>query len=133
MPDAILPGTIGSATLVVGDADLASAFDTPEDSYPAVYATSKMIALMEVAASRVLKPLLGPGELSVGIEVAVQHSAPTPPGAQVRAEARYLGCEGKRHRFDVVAFDGAGEIGRGTHARAIIQKSRLLEGASRRK
>src|SRR5262245_56386067 len=131
MSNAIPPGTIGSATLLVGDADLANALEAdPGDTFPAVLATARMIALMETAASRVLKPLLGPGELSVGIEVSVRHSAPTPLGAQVRAEARYLGAEGKRHRFEVAAFDGAGEIGRGTHERAIIVQSRLVEGAA---
>jgi predicted thioesterase len=133
MSDAIMPGTTGSATMLVTDHDLASAMESdPGDVFPDVLATAKMIGLMELAASRVMKPLLSAGELSVGIEVAIRHSAPTPRGATVRAEARYIGSEGKRHLFEVAAFDGAGEIGRGTHARAIIERSRLVAGAARR-
>ena len=51
---------------------------------------------------------------------------------KVRATARYLGAEGKLHRFEVMAYDPAGEIGRGTHQRAVISRERLLAGAARR-
>jgi|SRR5437660_4599024 len=133
MPDTLLPGTTGVATLVVTAADLASALESePGDRFPLVLATTRMIALMEVAASRVLQPLLGPGQLSAGIGVFVRHSAPTPPGAEVRAEARFTGMQGKRYLFDVVAFDGAGEIGRGTHERAIVDAARMLAVAAGR-
>src|SRR4029077_15419538 len=49
-----------SAELGVTDADLASAFRPgPEDTFPPVFATARMVALMEVAASRLLAPFLG--------------------------------------------------------------------------
>jgi len=122
-----------SAELDVSPADLASALG-PEagDSYPPVFSTSRMVALMEVAASRVLRPLLGPGELSVGVPGDVAHTAATPQGVRVQATARYLGREGKLFVFEVVARDRGGEIGRGTHKRAIISAERLLAGAERR-
>jgi predicted thioesterase len=126
-------GATGTVELVVGDDDLASrlVFD-PHDAYPAVFATTRMIALMEVAASRVLKPLLRPGELSVGVTVDVRHSAATPRGATVRASARFLGLKGKLYAFEVRAEDEGGEIGRGTHERAIVEVARLLAGAADR-
>jgi predicted thioesterase len=92
-----------------------------------------MIALMEIAASRVLRVILKPGEMSVGVEVRVRHTAPTPIGAKVRGVATYLGPEGKLFKFHVQAFDEAGLIGDGEHTRAIIETSRLISGASRRK
>jgi predicted thioesterase len=91
-----------------------------------------MVALMERAAARLMQPLLGPGELSVGVQLDVRHAAPTPAGARVRAEARFVGLEGKLYRFEVVAFDPAGEIGRGVHTRAIVETARLVAGAARR-
>ena len=70
-----------------------------------VFSTARMVALMEVAASRVLKPLCGPGELSVGGTVDISHTAPTPLGAEVTATARYAGREGKLFLFDVSCAD----------------------------
>jgi fluoroacetyl-CoA thioesterase len=130
----LAPGTTTVAGCVVGEADLASRLGgEPGDEYPDVFATTRMIALMEVAASRALRPLLRPGEMSVGVGVDVRHAAPTPPGAGVRATARFTGMDGKLYVFDVVAEDEAGEIGSGRHTRAIVETARLLAGAARRR
>lgn len=91
-----------------------------------------MVALMEIASSRILSPYLAPGELSVGVTVDVSHTAATPRGVKVVATARYLGREGKLFLFEVIAHDRGGEIGRGTHKRAIIATDRLLAGADKR-
>jgi fluoroacetyl-CoA thioesterase len=124
----------GSYSMVVGEGDLASAL-TPDrpGAFPAVYATSRMVALMELAAARCLEPLLEEGELSVGVVIDIQHLAATPPGVEVAAQARYAGRAGKLYRFEVVASDPAGEIGRGRHERAIIRADRLLSGAQKRR
>jgi predicted thioesterase len=79
-----------------------------------------------------LKPLLNPGELSVGVVVDVKHTAATPVGAWVEAEARYTGRDGKLYAFDVTARDAGGEVMRGVHKRAVVDESRLLEGAKKR-
>ncbi|MFQ3580564.1 MAG: hotdog domain-containing protein [Chloracidobacterium sp.] len=102
------------------------------DAYLDVFATIRMIALMELACGRLLESVQQPGELSVGVEVNVTHLAPTPVGATVTATATYLGFDGKLHRFRVEAFDPAGKIGAGDHARAIVQVERLLAGAQKR-
>lgn len=113
--------------------DLASALSVdPRDQFPDVFATSRMIALMELAAARAMRSLLAEGELSVGVTVEISHSAPTACGETVRATARYIGQEGKLYLFEVLAEDAGGEIGRGTHRRAIVSTNRLLEGAQRR-
>ena len=126
-------GAHATVTRTVTQSDLASTVSTdPQDQFPDVFATSKMIALMELAGAQVLRPLLKHGELSVGVTVDVTHSAPTSVGEKVSATATYVGREGKLFIFDVKAEDAAGEIGRGTHRRAIISTSRLLEGATRR-
>src|SRR5215217_8183885 len=123
----------GTATIVVGPQDLASSISgETRDSFPAVLATARMVALMEIAASRVLQPLLGPGELSVGVTVDIRHTAPTPLGAEVTATARYTGREGKLFVFEVSAADRGGEVGRGRHKRAIVSNERLQSGAAKR-
>jgi predicted thioesterase len=126
-------GTSASASLLVSDADLASAVGLEaRDDFPRVFATARMVALMEVAAGRVLAPHLAPGELTVGTLVDVVHTAATPPGATVTATATLVAKDGKQFVFEVVAGDGGGEVGRGRHKRAVIAKERLEQGAARR-
>ena len=125
--------TIGTATLVVGPQDLASSISSQTgDEFPPVLATARMIALMEIAAARVLQPFLGPGELSAGVTVDISHTAPTPLGAQVTATARYAKREGKLFVFEVSVADAGGEVGRGQHKRAIVSNELLQSVAAKR-
>jgi fluoroacetyl-CoA thioesterase len=129
-------GASAMVDLVVRESDCASALklsDDPRDNFPAVFATTRMIALMELAGARILHPLLRPGEMSVGAHVDVSHTAATPIGAKVTATATYRERDGKLFVFDVIAHDPAGEIGRGTHKRAIVSRDRLIAGASKRR
>ena len=129
------PNAIGTAELVVHQSDCASDLrvnNAPDENFPAVFATTRMIALMEMAGARVLKSLLQSGELSVGVTVDIIHSAATPIGAKVTATAAYRGRDGKLFVFDVIAHDPGGEIGRGTHKRAIVSSERLVSGAAKR-
>ena len=122
-----------SVHLTVAPSDLATTVNLePADAFPPVFATSRMVALMELAAARVLRPYLREGEASVGVSVDVVHTAATPPGATVTATARFVGREGKLFLFEVSAADNAGEIGRGTHKRAVVLTERLVGGAARR-
>jgi fluoroacetyl-CoA thioesterase len=126
-------GTTATATLVVTESDLASAIAQQHgDGFPPVLATACMVALMELAASRVLIPMLTGDELSVGVTVDIAHTAATPVGQTVTAEATYFGMDGKLHRFEIIARDSGGEIGRGTHKRAIVSSARLVAGALKR-
>jgi fluoroacetyl-CoA thioesterase len=130
----LLPGATGTAERVVGASDLASALSPDHaDHFPEVFATARMVALMEMAAARAMAGILEEGELTAGVSINVTHSAATPSGLTVRARARFLGMEGKFYRFEVIAEDDAGEIGRGLHDRAIVRHARLLEGAERRR
>jgi fluoroacetyl-CoA thioesterase len=127
------PGATHRFDYQVGDADTAAALSAiTGQPYPRVLATTRCIALLELAAGALLAPLQGPHELSVGVVVDVTHLAATPVGAQVTAEATYRCQEGKLYVFEVIARDGGGEIMRGTHKRAIIEDARLLASAARR-
>jgi fluoroacetyl-CoA thioesterase len=126
-------GSTASARLTVAPSDLANILNLERgDSFPPVFATSRMVGLMEVAAARILNSHLQDGEVSVGVSVDVVHTAATPPGATVTATAKLAGRDGKLFLFEVTAADNAGEIGRGTHKRAIVTTERLLAGAARR-
>lgn len=126
-------GAMGTAALTVSGMDLASALtQRPDDGFPPVLATARMIGLMELAASRALHGALSEGEMSVGVHIEISHTAATPVGAEVTAEARFTGMAGKLYRFEIVARDAGGEIGRGTHQRAVVSVARLVAGAERR-
>ena len=127
------PGASARVAYDVRASDLASALILePADQFPRVFATSRMVSVMELAAARLMRPLLGAGELSVGITIDVTHTAPTPLGGTVRATATFVAREGKRWVFDVVAEDDAGEVGRGRHERAIVAAERLEVAAETR-
>jgi predicted thioesterase len=127
------PGDSASASFVATDRDMASSLSvSAEDSFPEVFATSRMIALMELAGARLMKRILAPQQLSVGVGVCVKHLAATPNDTQVSAVATFLEMEGKLFKFRVEAFDPAGKIGEGEHTRAVIDADRLINGAKKR-
>jgi predicted thioesterase len=127
-------GESSEARMTVGTADSARALAiSAADDFPEVFATARMIALMELAAARGMKRDLADGQLSVGVGVNVRHLAATPVGVEVRAVATFLGMDGKLFRFRVEAFDPGGLIGEGEHTRAIVSVERLLAGAAARK
>ena len=120
-------------TYRVESKDLASALSADEqDAFPAVLATSRMVALMELAAARLMKPLLTEGELSVGVNVSINHLAATPNDEDVKAQAVFKGMEGKLYRFEVELHDNGGMAGSGTHTRAIVKTERLLQSSMAR-
>lgn len=126
-------GAAGTASLSVSGIDLATALmQQSGDGFPPVLATARMIGLMELAASRALHGALSEGEVSVGVHIEISHTAATPIGAEVTAEARFTGMAGKLYQFEIVARDAGGEVGRGTHRRAIVSLDRLVAGAQRR-
>ncbi len=124
-------GTTGKASFVAADSDMASAL-SPDDNFPEVLATSRMVALMELAAARAMNSLLQPGQLSVGVVVNIKHLAATPNHTEVSARATFLGIDGKLYKFKIEAFDPGGKIGEGEHSRAIVTTERLMQGARSR-
>ena len=117
-------GMKGEASILVEREDTAAAVCS---GTLLVYATPCMIALMEGAAVEALNGCMAEEQSSVGIELNVRHTSATPVGMEVRAEAVVTAVEGKIITFEVKAFDEAGEIGSGTHKRAIIHAQRFLD------
>ena len=128
-PQSIPLGSKAEVVQVVTLDDLASILGEVDDIFPKVFATSKMVALMEIAASRVLKKFLSNSECSVGIEVNINHVSPTSIGAKVRAQAILIEIVDHIFTFTVKAFDESGLIGEGTHKRSIVDIERLEKGA----
>lgn len=93
-----------------------------------VFGTPYMLAMMENAAQTLLGSFLEEGQGSVGTHLDVSHTAPTPVGMRVWAEAEVTNVSenGKMVDFAVRAWDEKGPIGEGTHTRAIIHNQRFL-------
>jgi fluoroacetyl-CoA thioesterase len=118
----LFPGMVGTESRVV-TREMTVAHFHPE--MPEVLGTPFMIYLMEVAASNAIRRYLPAGWLSVGYEVHIKHTAPTPVGRTVIANGRLDSINGRMVTFSVEAHDGFGQIGVGTHVRAVVQLSRF--------
>ena len=117
----------------IQDQDLAKSLVlSEEDDFPEVFATLRMIALLELAAARLMKSILGESQLSVGVGLNVTHLAATPNHEVVQARAVFLGMKGKLYVFDVEVSDRGGVVGKGKHTRALIETERLVSSAYKR-
>jgi fluoroacetyl-CoA thioesterase len=116
-------GARGSFSLVVAPEHLANRFK--DSTLPAVLSTPVMIMAMENAALNAIKPYFEAGESAVGTRVEVRHLAATPVGRRIVAAAEVTGVAGRLIEFRVSALDGAEEIGRGTHERAVIDLAKF--------
>lgn len=126
-------GSKSSIEFKVKDSDLAKNLEiSSEDNFPEVFATARLVALMECSAAKVLTPLIKEGQLSVGVEVNMKHLAPTLTDDIVKSTATFVGMEGKLYKFEIEAKDTGGVVGTCIHTRAIITEDRLMSGANKR-
>ena len=128
MQDGLTPGATASVSVVVDDSltvpgvsDRFPRFDT----MPRVFATACLVGFAECAAMAVLHPYLDEDESSVGVKVDFEHTAATPVGLTVTAEATVTAVEGRLVTFEVVLRDDVDEIGRGLHRRAVIDRAKF--------
>ena len=99
-----------------------------------VFGTPYMLAMMENAALTCLQTFLPEDQSSVGTHLNVQHTAPSPIGITVTAEAEITAVSenGRMVDFAVRAWDEKGPIGEGTHTRAIIDCERFVNKCATR-
>src|ERR1041384_7115346 len=105
-----LKARTAEATLRVSPTEIAEADLRVADGEPAILATSRMIELMELAASRLMKSRLKERETSVGVALNVTYAAHSAARGTVRAVATGAGISGRLHRFNIHAFDESGLI-----------------------
>ena len=91
-----------------------------------VFATPAMVALMENAAMKAVAPFLAEGETTVGSEMNCTHTAPSPLGAEIEAEAVVESVEGRKVVFVVEARCGGKVIGQGSHVRYVVNVAKFL-------
>lgn len=91
-----------------------------------VLATPAVVALMENAAAELAQIELDNEELTtVGTMISIEHTSPTPMGAEVTATATLVETDGRTFKFNVVATDKKGEIAKGTHTRVSVKADKF--------
>ena len=94
-----------------------------------VYATPRMIAMMEYTAWSSVEPHLDEGCSTVGTHLDISHLSPSPIGSHIRYESELVEIDRRKLVFEVAAYDGSGVIGKGRHERFIINKDKFMAGA----
>lgn len=120
---ALTTGLRGTAERTVTPENTAAACGS--GSLP-VFGTPFMLAMMEEATCNAISAQLEDGQSTVGVSMNIQHTAPSPVGMAVRAEATLTEVNGKMLTFAVTAYDQAGEIGSGIIRRCIIRSESFL-------
>jgi predicted thioesterase len=119
-------GLSASVTVVVSDEDTAIALGSGDVP---VLATPRLVALAEQATVAAVADALDPGTTTVGYQVQLSHTAPTPVGSKVTAEAILESIEGRRLTFRIAAHDARGLVGAGRLMRVVVVRDRFMEKA----
>ena len=121
------PTDSASVTVRVTEADTARALGSSDVD---VLGTPRALALAEAATLRAAAASLAPGQTTVGTRVELDHLAPSPVGATVRADAELVYRSGRRLTFDVRLTQGGREVAAGRVVRAIVDRDRFTAQAS---
>ena len=92
-----------------------------------VYATPAMIALMENTALNSVADKRDDGMTTVGTKLDIVHTSASPVGSTITCESELVEIDRRRLVFIVTAYDNAGEIGKGTHERFIVDSVKFSE------
>ena len=92
-----------------------------------VYSTPSMVGDVEYATLRLIQEHLDEGESSLGIRIAVDHLAPTPPGEWVEIHLEVKSVEGRKVRVEAEVRDAIEVVGRAEHVRFVIDMKRHAE------
>lgn len=91
-----------------------------------VLSTPAILGSMEKVCVDLMASRLEPGEMTVGVDVHLEHLAPTPKGDTVTFEV-VMERDGRNIDVEFVATDSRGTVvSKGTHKRAVINKDRFL-------
>ena len=120
-------GTQRTQTWVIGKEHLASAFGS---GLVDVLATPVLVGFFEECARTMIDPTLPNGQKTVGMAIAIEHIAATPPGMRVTVVAELVEIDRRRLSFRIQAYDEVELVARGTHDRFIIDEARFAAGVS---
>ncbi len=117
-------GAYAELSLIVGEEHTAACWGSGDLR---VFATPRMIALMEGAAVAAVEPHLPAGYQTVGTALEIRHVAATPVGERIWARAELIEVDGRKLVYRVEARDNIGTIGEGIHRRFIVHAERFMQ------
>ncbi len=115
-------GETGELTFVVTEQHV---IDFADEQMPAVLCTPWLIWFLEHSARQAILPLLDPDESTVGVQIEVDHLAPTPLGQRVTCAVRVINTDGRLITFQLDARDQHERIARGLHKLRVIHCDRF--------
>ncbi len=118
-------GITRESSWIVSSEHLASAFGS---GLVDVLATPVLVGFCEEAARSMIDPQLPAGQKTVGIAIALTHTAATPPGMTVTIRATLAAINGRKLTFDIDCRDDIESIGHCEHTRFIIDAARFEAG-----
>jgi fluoroacetyl-CoA thioesterase len=130
MKSSLVPGVAGEYRHRVVTENLVR-FRKPDA--PAVVSSPWVLYAMETASYEAIRPHLDAGEASVGVGFQFEHLAATPAGDTLVARATITAVEGNKITLDFEARDSHELVARGTHVRAVIEKSRFERRVDRKR
>jgi predicted thioesterase len=122
----LTPGLTARVQLTVTDADTAQAMGSGDVP---VLATPRVLALAEAATVAATAARLPSGSTTVGVRAELDHTAPSPVGATVLAEATLAKVDGRRLLFEVRVSAGERAVAEVRVERVVVDRQRFLEGA----
>jgi predicted thioesterase len=122
----LTPGLTARVQLTVTDADTAQAMGSGDVP---VLATPRVLALAEAATVAATAVRLPSGSTTVGVRVELDHTAPSPVGATVLAEATLAKVDGRRLLFEVRVTAGDRAVADVRVERVVVDRQRFVQGA----
>jgi len=87
---------------------------------------------VEKTAAEFLAPQLDAGQMTVGTQIVINHTAATPAGLTVTATVTVTSVDGRSVGFSWTASDGVEEVGNGTHQRFVVDRDRFEQRLARK-
>lgn len=116
------PGTSASQSVGCGPEHFASKI---VNGTPDVFSTPSLGALVEKTAAEWVAMHLDAGQMTVGAQIVINHTAATPEGMTVTATVTLNAVDGRRLDFAWTATDGIDDVGNGTHQRFVVDRQRF--------
>jgi predicted thioesterase len=120
----IEPGLKGQKEIIVERKDLASEVGNLGAE---VLSTHRIVLLMELASRNAIEKFLPPGKMTVGTLISIRHCAAAPLGSRIRVESTLREIHGRRHFFDVAAYDEMEKLAEGRNELLIISAEKFFE------